>query len=139
MLKTLEDTAIRPAPDFNQFLKVLTRKGKPSYVPFYELLINTEFIEKLLGENMPSLPGDTEFFYRAGYDYVPVWVTCRTLLIGDTRDNRKKFPVNDRKDFDAYRWPVKNEITYENFDKASVNLHKGMNNRHHVLRRGRAS
>ena len=39
-LKTLEDIAIKPHPDFSQLLQVLWRDGKSKHVPFYELFVN---------------------------------------------------------------------------------------------------
>lgn len=39
-LKILEDTVIKPNPNFDRLLKVLRRHGRPDRIPFYELFGN---------------------------------------------------------------------------------------------------
>ncbi|MDD3927138.1 MAG: uroporphyrinogen decarboxylase family protein [bacterium] len=48
-LKTLEDTVIRPEPDFDRLLKVLRRRGRPDKLPFYELFVDPEVMEAVTG------------------------------------------------------------------------------------------
>ena len=64
---------IKPKPDFNQLLKVLWHKEIPDYVPFYELYADLEIMETILGKKVPDRTATIEFYYKTGYDYVPVW------------------------------------------------------------------
>lgn len=124
-LRTLEDTAIRPHPDFSQLLKVLWRDGKPKYVPFYELFVNLSVMETILGKKLPDRASTVEFYYRAGYDYVPVWPGL-PMKTGDLKDTRLGYPIKDRKTFQEYSWPDKSAITFSEFEAVAPILPEGM-------------
>jgi uroporphyrinogen decarboxylase len=123
--RTLEQTAIKPRPDFNQLLKALLRNGKPDYIPFYELFVNREVIEAVLGKKIEDRLEEAEFYYRAGYDYVPAWPDCE-MVRGDLVDRRKGYPIKNRKDFEKFDWPGKADIGWKGYVKTAEVLPKGM-------------
>lgn len=121
----LEDTAIKPEPDFNQLLKVLWKNGKPNYVPFYELFVNQFVMETILGKKVPDRASTVEFYYKAGYDYVPVWPGLK-IETGSLVDRRLGYPIKNREDFNHYSWPDPSSITFSEFDAVIPILPEGM-------------
>lgn len=121
----LEDIAIKPNPDFNQLLKVLWRNGKPDCVPFYELFVNAPIMEAILGKKVPDRVSTVEFYYKAGYDYVPVWPTLE-IKTGSLIDRRLDYPIKNREDFNHYSWPDPLSITFSEFEAVIPILPEGM-------------
>jgi uroporphyrinogen decarboxylase len=121
----LEQTCIKPNPDFEQFRRMLLRDGVPDYVPFYELFVDFASMEAVSGLKFTDQAQAVEFYYRAGYDYMPTFPTV-PLLVGDLIDRSKSYPITNWKEFDAYPWPDASEITFETFDSVSDQLPKGM-------------
>ncbi len=124
-LKSLEETCIKPAPDFKRMLDVLWGRGKPDCAPFYELLVNTPVMESILGKKIPDRKATVEFYYRTGYDYVPAWPGC-VFLQGSLIDRRNGYPVNDRDSFSKYPWPELSSITFTEFETITPVLPAGM-------------
>ncbi|MFH0796903.1 MAG: uroporphyrinogen decarboxylase family protein [Candidatus Omnitrophota bacterium] len=124
--KSLEETAIKPAPDFNQLLNVLWRKGKPDYVPFYELFVNPGVMEAILGRKLPDRVSTVEFYYRSGYDYLPVWPDPLGFKVGSLIDTRPGYPVTNREDFERYSWPEPSSIRFSEFEAVIPILPAGM-------------
>lgn len=124
-LRTIEDTAIKPNPDFNQLLKVLWRDGIPDYIPFYELFADWEIMEAVIGKQITGAVSTVEFYYRAGYDYVPVWPHL-SLNVGSLIDTTSDYPIKDWKTFDEYDWPDAGSISVEDFEAVDSVLPKGM-------------
>ncbi|MFH1903856.1 MAG: uroporphyrinogen decarboxylase family protein [Candidatus Omnitrophota bacterium] len=123
--RSLEETAIRPSPDFNRLLKVLRKEGKPDFVPFYELFVNQPVMEIILAKKLPDRVSTIEFYYRAGYDYVPVWPTLPRKA-GSLIDNRQGYPITDRRTFMEYPWPKVSDISYPEFNSVIPALPRGM-------------
>lgn len=124
-MKTLQELGINPEPDFNQLRKVLLRDGKPAYVPFYELFVNGPVMETILGKKMSDRVSTMEFYYRAGYDYVPVWPGVPAKR-GNLVDRREGYPIQDHAGFDAYDWPEPSQITFTEFEAVVKVLPAGM-------------
>ena len=125
-MMTLDDVAIKPCPDFAQLEKVLWGESKPDYVPFYELFVNVEMMEQVLGHSVPARADATaEFYYKAGYDYVPVWPTI-PLVRGNRVDTSQGFPIRDWRTFDSYPWPDPSSVTFHDFDAVESILPAGM-------------
>jgi uroporphyrinogen decarboxylase len=114
-----------PAPDFTQLRKVLLRQGKPRYVPFYELFVNLEVQEALLDKKIPDQPATVEFYYRFGYDHVPVWPLLE-ITTGDLVDTRKAYPIRDWATFERFSWPRPEAIDYSDYEKVGALLPEGM-------------
>ncbi|MFH1903861.1 MAG: hypothetical protein ABIK20_07440 [Candidatus Omnitrophota bacterium] len=125
-MKSLEETAIKPAPDFNQLLNVLWRKGKPDYVPFYELFVNLGVMEAILVRKLPDRVSTVEFYYRTGYDYLPVWPDPLRFKLGSLVDTRPGYPVTNREDFKRYSWPEPSSIRFSEFEAVIPMLPAGM-------------
>ena len=125
MSTLLEQTCIKPNPDFEQFRRALLRDGIPDYVPFYELFVDFESMEAVSGLRFTDQSQAVEFYYKAGYDYVPAFPIV-PMLVGDLIDRSKSYPITDWKTFDAYHWPDASEISLENFDTVNDQLPRGM-------------
>lgn len=125
MLHSLSDTCIKPRPDFEQFRKVLLRDGKPEYVPFYELFVNAEVMEPVLGKKITDRPTVVEFYYKAGYDYVPTWVWI-DLPGGSLIDRRTGYPIKDWQTFEEYPWPSPDSVNLGEFEGTVPVLPDGM-------------
>lgn len=124
-VRRLEDTAISPKPDFEQLRKVLLREGKPDYVSFYELFVNVEIMEAVLGKKV-AVPADAvEFYYRTGYDYVPAgpWLD---LPGGSLIDRRLGYPISDWETFEKYPWPSAESISFAGIESLIPILPDGM-------------
>src|SRR5512136_3340241 len=75
-------------PDFEQFLKVLRRQGRPGHLPFYEHIASADFINGRLGRKLPdkgwSQPGYAqgyvEFWLGLGFDCVPMEIPLRIAV-----------------------------------------------------------
>lgn len=122
---SLDDTAIRAKPDFNQLLRVLWRDGKPDYVPFYELFVDLEIMEAALGKQLSDRASTVEFYYKAGYDYVPVWPGLE-LKVGSLIDTKSEYPIKDRRTFEKYCWPDISSISFAEFEAVIPVLPNGM-------------
>ena len=105
--------------------KVLLRDGKPDFVPFYELFLNNPVMEKLLGKKLKGRAETVEFYYRAGYDYLPVWPGV-PMKTGNLIDRSQGYPINNRADFDSYDWPELSRISFAEFEEVRKILPQGM-------------
>ena len=127
-----------PNPDFNRLKKVLLRLGEPDRIPFFEILADEEILQKATG--VDSYPENAvEFFYRFGYDHVPMGMRIPYQLpvikTADTaelaREKREFYDenmgvINNRGDFESYRWPEINTGLLENIIKTISILPGGM-------------
>lgn len=141
-------------PDFDYLRSVLLRQGRPGPVPPIEFLADVEFMEQAIGERFPieSLAdlkscGEAEcnlacdliirFQEQLGYDYVPVLVEVPLASsytgADDTGGGAKRYwqdqnrgPIGSWADFDAYRWPGPEDISYRALDYTGRHLPDGM-------------
>lgn len=125
MPTTLVETGIKPRPDFTQLRRTLWRDGRPEYVPLYELFADLPVQEALVGKPLPNRVSTIEFYYRAGYDYVPVWPGL-PLRTGDLKDTRLGYPISDWHTFEAYDWPTTADISFAEFEAVAPRLPEGM-------------
>lgn len=121
----LESIIKEPSPDFNQLRRVIKREGKPDYVPLYELFVDIPVMEELLEKKIKCKKDQVEFYYKAGYDYVPIWPRYK-MDLGSLTDTSKPYPIIDWDSFEDYRWPKPNEIDYREIDESSRVLPEGM-------------
>jgi uroporphyrinogen decarboxylase len=94
-------------------------------VPFYELFVNIEVQEALLGKKVPDARATIEFYYKFGYEHVPVWPII-DVSIGDLTDTRKGYPIYDWGTFECFHWPHPDEIDYSDYEKVGAALPDGM-------------
>ncbi|MHB9036209.1 MAG: uroporphyrinogen decarboxylase family protein [Armatimonadota bacterium] len=125
MLTCLEDTIIRPAPDFARLRRVLLRESGNDCVPFYELLVDVPMMERILGRPVPDTASTVDFYYRAGYDYVPVWPTVG-FTFGSLIDRSSGYPIHDWETFEKYPWPTPESVEYTEFESVTSILPEGM-------------
>jgi len=121
----VDSITIKPCPDFARLNKVLLRDGRPDRVPFYELLVNVAIMETFLGKKVTDRVSTVEFYYKAGYDYVPVWPGM-DLIRGNLVDKRGGYPVTDWQTFESYPWPDPASIRYSEFESVTPVLPEGM-------------
>ena len=122
---SLDDISGIPRPDFNNLLKVLTGIGTPDYIPFYELAVSIDMMEKMLDKTVDSPAAITEFYHKAGYDYVPVWPEF-PLTIGSLANGANNYPIKDWKTFDDFNWPEISDIGYQGLSTYQSILPDGM-------------
>lgn len=70
---------VRP-PDFDNLRVALLRQGEPAYVPLMEFGVDYDVKCAFLGRRLESLKDDVDFWYEAGYDYIPMQAGIRTLF-----------------------------------------------------------
>ncbi|MCX7803736.1 MAG: nucleoside 2-deoxyribosyltransferase [Planctomycetota bacterium] len=60
-----------PAPDYRRLLKTV-RHEEPDRVPLAELGVDPSIKARCLGRAVANVRDDVEFWWRAGYDYIPL-------------------------------------------------------------------
>jgi len=141
-------------PDFDRLRRALLRQGAPGPVPPIEFLADVQLMEQVVGEKFPieSLAdlkscGEAEckracdlivrFQEQLGYDYVSVLVEVPLDSTytgaadtggGGTRywQDQSHGPIGSWVDFDAYRWPKPEDISYRALDYTASHLPEGM-------------
>lgn len=68
------------APNFDNLRLALLRQGEPAYVPIVEFGIDYDVKCAFLGKPVTTLEDEVEFWFQAGYDYVPLQAGIRTLF-----------------------------------------------------------
>jgi len=129
---------LRRQPDFEQFLKVLRRTGKPSHLPFYEHLASPGFIAKRVGGNWASMTANDPEFWRLyvdfwigmGYDCVPMEVPLN-LVRAEGHDAASEgsegyIVIRDMDDFEKYPWPSEEHpLEFRHFETVAGMLPEG--------------
>jgi hypothetical protein len=126
----------RRAPDFEN-LKTVFMNGVPVDVPLYEVLVDTEVMEASVGHQFPREPGPLlddaliEFYFTAGYDYVPTGPSIPLRHQRESVDERQwqiehGGLVQSRQDFDEFPWPDPRDVDYEAIERISGVLPDGM-------------
>ncbi|OFX13092.1 MAG: hypothetical protein A2Z18_02115 [Armatimonadetes bacterium RBG_16_58_9] len=124
-------------PDFEQFLKVLKREGKPTHLPFYEHYVSPGFIERRMGVEL-DLHGDERAYWRAyvdfwmgmGYDCVPMEVELNCRL-GEghgaaSEGSEARAVIRRMRDYENYDWPDEsNPIDFRHFETVAGMLPEG--------------
>jgi len=111
------DTLLRREPDFNQFLKVLKRNGKPDYLPFFELFASSMFIARRTGTHFDRMdyydPGYwriyVDFWLGMGFDNIPIEI-CPNFILGEgqagqSQGSDTRALIRNMEDFETYPWP----------------------------------
>lgn len=108
---------IKRQPDFDQFLKVLTRRGRPSHLPFYEHIASQGFISTRLGQDIRKAKGKdfwrlyADFWLSLGYDCVPLEIGLKYSGPLPNAVNPLGFQSEDgaristMEDFETFPWP----------------------------------
>ncbi|MBI1792156.1 MAG: nucleoside 2-deoxyribosyltransferase [Acidobacteria bacterium] len=67
-------------PNFENLRFNLMRRGEPAYVPIVEFGVDYDVKCAFVGRPIETLQDEVEFWYEAGYDYVPLQAGIRTLF-----------------------------------------------------------
>lgn len=132
------DTRFNRQPDFEQFLKVLTRKGRPSHLPFYEHIASSGFMAARTGTNIDSMSINddgywqiyVDFWLGMGYDCVPMEILLNCPLPeghhGNSEQSEAMVVFANMAEFAAYPWPDEsNPIDFSHFEKVAKLLPDG--------------
>ena len=120
--------------DFNQFLKVLKRKGTPEHLPFYEHIASSDFISRRMGKDISQMEYGSDEYVRTyvdfwlsmGFDCIPIETPLNLKLPENkqseelTHKSEEYVVIQNWKDFENYEWPDESNIIYfELFKKAA--------------------
>jgi uroporphyrinogen decarboxylase len=67
-------------PDFEHLKRVLLRQPGQQYVPIVEFGVDKDIKSAFLGRPVETLQDEVEFWWKAGYDFVPIQAGLRTLF-----------------------------------------------------------
>jgi len=107
----------RREPDFDQFVKVLRRRGVPDHLPLYEHIASEGFIARFTNTPFDKLtPADPDywriyvrFWLELGFDCIPIEVPLDLPLPeGDkiaSRGSEARAVIHSEADFERYPWP----------------------------------
>ena len=125
--------------DFGEFLKALTRRGKPRYLPFYEHVASSGFIARRTGTDFDKMNSShpdywkifVDFWLGMGYDCVPMeigmWRPMPEIVKAETHASEAYVVIRNRQDFDTYEWPdVSKPLHFESFDTVAALLPPGV-------------
>ena len=128
-------------PDFNRVIAAFNHK-EPDRVPLGDFWADKEAKEAFLEKPINDIKTEVEFWYKAGFDFVPLpaGLIEPAQSIGKTtfsKDEQKKDAVRqwaDEKqglittnaDLEKYDWPSPNEYSLEKYYEAQKSLPKGM-------------
>lgn len=134
-------SAVRREPDFGQFLKVLTREGKPDHLPLYEHIASSGFIARFTETDFDKWPSDhpdywrvyTEFWLGLGFDCVPIEIplNCALERHEDTtgklsHGSEATVTLRNTEELEAYPWPsTENPIDFRPYEIVASYLPDG--------------
>lgn len=164
-----EWTRISPSPDFEgRYKRALLRQGEPDRVPMcdtsVDVVIKREFLRRELGTDVNiereshriggmygkgklPLELEVEFFYRAGFDFVPLQagihekttkmsgvtqvVQAKYAAFGDEEQergwaNEGEGVITTMREFEEFPWPDPDEFDYSPFEEVKRYLRPGM-------------
>ena len=121
---------VNRSPDFQQFLKVLRREGRPDHLPFYEHIASPDFISARLGTDIAKARGKeywrlyTDFWLGLGFDCIPLETSLafgpieRRLPPGHLPyQSEAEASIFSMEDFERTPWPDEDRpIDFEPFE-----------------------
>jgi uroporphyrinogen decarboxylase len=129
-------------PDFEQFLKVIRREGKPNHLPFYEHFASPGFIANRTETSFDKMePGSDEylktyvdFWAGMGFDCIPMERLLKVPKYvidgkeGTVNHGSEAFAViQNREDFEKFPWPDESDpIDFTDFEKIAKIMPDGM-------------
>lgn len=130
--------SLRRQPDFEQFLKVLKRTGKPDHLPFYEHYASPEFVAERTGTNIDKMgysdPGYwdiyVDFWMGMGFDCIPMEIPLKCPLgegHGAASEGSESLAmIRNWEEYEKYPWPDESSpIEFEHFDTVAKLLPEG--------------
>lgn len=129
---------LRRQPDFEQFLKVLWRRGTPDHLTFYEHLASPGFIaqrtrsdfDRMAPSHPEYWPLYVDFWLGMGYDCIPMEIPLRCPMPeghgGLSEGSEARVVIADREDYEEYPWPDESSpIDFSHFDTVARLLPEG--------------
>jgi uroporphyrinogen decarboxylase len=134
------NTLQRRKPDYTQFLKAVTRSGKPSHLPFYEHFASSGFIARRTGKPFDRMSWDdpalwptyVDFWLGMGFDCIPMEVGLRCPLPsedqgGVSEGSESHACIRTDRDFETYPWPEEsNPIDFKPFEIVAAMIPDGV-------------
>lgn len=124
---------------FEEFLKVVTRKGKPRYLPFYEHVASPGFIARRTETEFDRMGYQdpdywkiyVDFWLGMGYDCIPMEISLNCPLRagkgGLSHSSEAHVVIRNQEDFDTYPWPdLSTPIDFVHFETVSRLLPEGV-------------
>ncbi|MDO8587098.1 MAG: uroporphyrinogen decarboxylase family protein [Armatimonadota bacterium] len=120
---------LRRQPDYEQFLKMLWRKGKPDHLPFYEHYVSPEFVAERTGTDFDRMGFDdpgywniyVDFWLGMGFDVVPMEIPLNCPL-GEghgaaSEGSEARAMVRTWEDYEKYPWPAESHpLEFRHFE-----------------------
>jgi len=129
---------LKREPDFEQFLKVLWRSGRPDYLPFYEHIASPGFITRRTGTPFDKMSVDdpdywriyVDFWLGMGYDCVPMEIPLNCPLPqgsgGLSEGSEARLVIRNLQDYENYPWPEETAaIEFKHFETVADLLPEG--------------
>jgi len=132
---------LKRTPDFEQFIKVLKREGKPDYLPFYEHLASSGFIARCTGTKFDEMSINdadywriyVDFWLGMGFDCIPMEIPLNCPLPNvawqgaESHGSEASVVIKNRKDFDKYPWPpLSSPIDFRHFETVAKLIPEGV-------------
>ena len=131
--------------DFDQFLKVLRRRGRPDHLPFYEHIASPQFIARRTNTRFDELTVDdpaywpiyVNFWLDLGFDCVPMEVLPafpdpqaqhKDDAGAASHGSDERAVIRTMEDFETYPWPgpYDDPIMFSHFDTVAGLLPEGV-------------
>ena len=127
-------------PDYEQFLKVLWRRDRPTHLPFYEHIASAGFIAERTGVPIDTMSRDdadywptyVDFWLGMGFDCVPMEVSLNCPMPdshaggASSHGSESRVVFTNRKDFETYDWPDESApIDFHHFETVAKLLPDG--------------
>jgi len=130
---------IEREPDFEQFLKAITRSGRPDHLPFYEHIASSGFIASRTETDFDSMTIEddgywdiyVDFWLGMGFDCIPMEVPPN-LNLGDdngglSHGSEAHAVITNREEFDRYEWPGEdNLLDFSHFETVAALIPEGV-------------
>jgi uroporphyrinogen decarboxylase len=130
----------RAEPDFTRLRDAVLRTGRSDRLPFLELFADVEIAEAVLGRPCRNDEDKVEFYYRLGYDSVPVGLGLGFAAGRKTAPNTAALaarerswvtddvcPIRTRADFGRYEWPDPDAVPVADYvESTAKHLPDGM-------------
>jgi len=125
--------------DFNEFLKVLRREGRPRYLPFYEHIASPGFIARRTETQFDRMTLNdagfweiyVDFWLGMGFDCVPMEISLNCPMpqghSGLSEMSEAHVVFRNRREFEEYPWPdVSKPIDFHHFETVAKLLPEGV-------------
>ena len=130
-------------PDYTRLLTAL-RGGQPDRVPLLELIVDPEIKAAFIGRSITNLSDEVEFWYRAGYDCIPIYPEAPTIWYYDqsrtdtiiedsyTASGSRRWAsegkgiIQDWGDLEQHPLPTLDQLDFSYFQEAEHTLPAGM-------------